>query len=491
MKLNFRLSFKLFLVFLIINISSMSVLVLANHYIAGWNFNAYVRFRTLQKLETIAKLLAQEYDARSGWEWMTESSEMWMSFIRTNWPHDELDDPSVYVVEERNSETPAVLFVNSEELSEFHPVELTSYQLGNLTLFDKNKQLVAGNRYAFFETQKVPIRNDDGLIGWIGVKFGPPVYHPIDHGFIQKQLIEFNVIGAIMLIVSAIVVFFFSKHLLAPIKQLSVAMKSLTDRHFDTRIFIRRNDELGILAKRFNTMAEQFFKYDQNQKQWLSDISHELRTPLSVLIGEIEAFQDDVLKPDKAALSALGDEAKYLRRIVEDLHFISLSETNAITMEQNTIKPLMILTQTIFLFENRLKKSGIEIKVQFEDVADLEIIGDQVRLKQVFSNLIENALQHMSKPGSLTIVQKCIDGNFVIVFKDSGPGVPEHALPHLFDRLFKADPSRSRKTGGSGIGLAICKAIIRNHNGRITAKNTRDGGLAVELILPLKPLETD
>lgn len=486
MKLRFKLSFKLFLVFLIINISSVSVLILANHYIAGWNFNAYIRFRTVQKLEILSGLLSQEYDRHSGWQWVVDTPEMWASFIRNNWPFDEFEDPNVYIVEESKSQTPAILLVNPNDESDSTPIQLTSYQIGNLSLFDSKKQLIAGNKYAFFEIEKAPIKDSSGIIGWVGVKFGPPVYHPIDHGFIKKQLVEFNIIGVIVLIVSAVVVFLFSKHLLAPIKQLSLAMKSLTDRCYNTRMPTERNDELGVLSKRFNTMAEQFFKYDQTQRQWLSDISHELRTPLSVLIGEIEAFQDDVLKLDKASLAALGDEAKYLRRIVEDLHFISLSETNSISMERRTIKPLMILSQTLYLFEKRIKKRNISIKVQFEQGAeDLELLGDQIRLKQVFSNLIENALQHMDNPGLLTVDQKCADDSLVISFTDSGPGVPNHALPHLFDRLYKADPSRNRKSGGSGIGLAICKAIITWHNGEITAQNTKNGGLSIEITLPL------
>jgi two-component system sensor histidine kinase BaeS len=116
---------------------------------------------------------------------------------------------------------------------------------------------------------------------------------------------------------------------------------------------------------------------------------------------------------------------------------------------------------------------------------DNEIVGDEIRLKQVFSNLIENALRYMNTPGMLTISQNQTDGNLVIIFEDSGPGVPQDALLHLFDRLYRADPSRNRKTGGSGIGLSICKTIIDGHNGTITAENVEGGGLKIQISLPI------
>jgi two-component system sensor histidine kinase BaeS len=140
----------------------------------------------------------------------------------------------------------------------------------------------------------------------------------------------------------------------------------------------------------------------------------------------------------------------------------------------------------IYFFENRLKKKGVSVDVVLEPTAvEQKITGDLVRIRQVFSNLIENAFQHMDKPGVLTLRGDRVGNRLVIIFEDSGPGVPVHALPHLFERLYKADPSRSRKTGGSGIGLAICKTIINGHNGSITAKNAASGGLRIEIMLPI------
>jgi two-component system sensor histidine kinase BaeS len=171
---------------------------------------------------------------------------------------------------------------------------------------------------------------------------------------------------------------------------------------------------------------------------------------------------------------------------VEDLHFISREEAGAVSMERKEFKPLLVLTQVIYFFENRLKKGDMSIDVKLDpSAADLEITGDQVRLKQVFSNIIENALRYADKPGRLMIYQHQTSDRLIISFEDSGPGVPGDALPNLFDRLYRAEPSRSRKTGGSGLGLAICKTIIEGHQGEITAANKEDGGLRIEISLPV------
>ena len=288
------------------------------------------------------------------------------------------------------------------------------------------------------------------------------------------------------MLVSIGIAFLLSRHLLAPIKRLSEAAEALGDRNFSTRIPVVSKDELGTLAIRFNTMAEKLETYERNQQQWLSDISHELRTPLSVLIGEIEALQDGIRKPDKASLSSLCAEARHLSKIVNDLHYLSLSEAGTAPMEMNIIKPLPVLSQAIYFFQNRMVNNEMSVEVLLDPAAaDLQMKGDRDRLMQLFTNLLENALNHTNKPGALTIRQTNSGRQLTIIFEDTGPGVSELALPRLFDRLYRADPSRNRKTGNSGLGLAICKTIVENHNGKILAQNSEKGGLKIEIRLPV------
>jgi len=327
---------------------------------------------------------------------------------------------------------------------------------------------------------------DGEIVGWLGLKFGPKPSHPLDREFMQKQSRVFYLIGAGILVVSSLIALLLSKHLLNPIRRLSEATKALTQRDFKTRIPVESSDELGNLAESFNSMAKQLEDHERNQQQWLSDISHELRTPLSVLIGEIEALQDGIRKPEPAALASLWDEAKHLGKIVNDLHELSMAEAGSLTMQKKTVDPVSILDQTIRLFKHRCETSGIIIKTGLAPAPKLSIRADPDRLIQLFSNLIENTFQHANKPGVLCVRQVYESGHFKAHFEDTGPGVAHEAMPHLFDRLFRVDPSRSRDTGGSGLGLAICKSIVENHLGEIQAKNGKMGGLHVEVTLPVE-----
>jgi two-component system sensor histidine kinase BaeS len=295
--------------------------------------------------------------------------------------------------------------------------------------------------------------------------------------------------GGIILLASSLFALIFSRHLLRPIRLLADATKALTQRNFGIRIHVQSSDELGNLAERFNFMAKKMEDYEQNQLQWLSDISHELRTPLSVLIGEIEAIQDGVRKADEKSLKSLCDEAKHLEKLVNDLHTLSLAEAGAISMKMVSVKPISMLNEVLYHFKNRIEGSEMSLDVSLKPKSDeLTVMGDPLRLVQLFSNIIENALIHTEKPGRLIIKQTNTKDKISLIFEDTGPGVPEESLPRLFERLYRTDSSRSRMTGGSGLGLAICKSIVELHHGTIQAQNGDEGGLKIEIMLPLEPI---
>jgi two-component system sensor histidine kinase BaeS len=302
--------------------------------------------------------------------------------------------------------------------------------------------------------------------------------------FIQRQFRVFYIVGGVMLLLSAVVAVLLSKNLLGPVRRLADGTRNLAQRRFDTRIAVQSSDELGQLARDFNAMAEQLDNYEHRQKQWLSDISHELRTPLSVIIGEIEALQDGVRVADDRALASLYTEASHIRKIVSDLHDLSFAEAGAMSLNLQPIEPLTVLKEVATLFRDRGRSEGLDVVEAFASEAGLQIAGDRDRLRQVFTNICENAFQYTEKPGTLTIESESTGRAVRIVFEDTGPGVPPAVLPRLFDRLYRVDASRDRATGGSGLGLSICKGIIENHGGTIRAAAGRRGGLRIEIELP-------
>ena len=231
-------------------------------------------------------------------------------------------------------------------------------------------------------------------------------------------------------------------------------------------------------------MAQALEKHQQTQQQWLVDISHELRTPLAILRGEIEAMQDGVRTVTRQGLDSLHIEVMHLGRIVRDLHDLSLIESRNFGSEPAAVNPLEILTETLECFRTRLNRRGIRLDMHETIEGDILILADADRLKQVFSNLLENTLRYAKVPGVVKISLEAGSGEFSVSFEDSGPGVPEESLAFLFDRLYRVDTARSREHGGSGLGLAICKSIVESFGGKIEASNSPAAGLKVSMVFP-------
>ncbi len=304
---------------------------------------------------------------------------------------------------------------------------------------------------------------------------------------LHYRYLDMTIFLCSLLILAVIVSFILSKHVLRPIRQLAKGTQALSSFEFETKININTKDELGQLASLFNMMAQTLKRYEHMQKQWISDISHELRTPLSILQGEIEALQDGIREIDYKVLDSLSSEVFYISKIIDDLLQLSLAEVKTLHYKNEPLNPLSVLKDTLRIFENRLlvHQISVEENLRIEIDNNVTILGDEDRLKQVFSNILENTLRYSTFPGTLKIWQHHTKTSLFLYFEDSGPGVPEESIDRLFDRLYRVDKSRSRVKGGSGLGLAICKNIIEAHSGKIRAVNAQSGGLRIEIILPL------
>jgi len=483
MKLN--LSVKIFITFLLVTVTS-SLLIVVSVKVSNRYFKNYAQQKDMKKLEYLADAVAKFYSENNGWDLLLQNPDLWRYFLNSGSSKADLVNPS----QAGRPPLESTITLRPPSLDRVSPMPIWDPQnLGpRVSLFDANKNRIAGPEGPINEYDTLPIIVDNVTVGWVGLKTKRGADDTIDQEYLEKQSMIILVTGGIILLAASFFALIFSRHLLRPIRLLADATKALTQRNFGVRIQVQSSDELGNLAERFNFMAKKMEDYEQNQLRWLSDISHELRTPLSVLIGEIEALQDGVRKADERSLKSIGDEAKHLEKLVNDLHVLSLAEAGAISMKMVSLKPVTILSQAIYHFQNRIENSGMTVDLRMEPNGDeLKVTGDPHRLVQLFSNLIENALVHAEKPGRLIIKQAHIKDKITIIFEDTGPGVPEDALPRLFERLYRADSSRSRSTGGSGLGLAICKSIVELHHGNIQAQNGDEGGLKIEITLPLEP----
>jgi two-component system sensor histidine kinase BaeS len=447
-------------------------------------FEKYIRIKEVEKLTDLADTLGVYYVKNSGWGALVENKSLWRQLVI-----EELVRINTELAPQLDMEqTESIISV----VNEFEIIPNPGWdQLGlgpRICLFDENKEFIVGlNKPHITECTLLRIGWEEKTIGWLGLMKSKMVYQPLEQMFLHNQSILFYTIGIFFILILVSIAMLFSKHMLTPIARLSAATKHLGHRRFNTRIEVTSGDELGKLAANFNEMAERLESYERNQNQWLADISHELRTPLSVLICEIESQREGIRKSDKDLLLSLSNEAKHLAKLVDDIHDISLIEAGEFTLKKKLVKPLPVLGQEVHVFQKYFHRNSITMQFELEpDAHDMQISGDATRLKQLFSNILENAVRYTKKPGRLTIRQTHTANHMRFTFEDSGPGVPEEALPFLFNRLYRVDSSRSRKTGGNGLGLAICKSIVEMHNGSIKAKNSRDGGLIIDITLPLE-----
>ncbi|MDR1373339.1 MAG: two-component sensor histidine kinase [Treponema sp.] len=246
---------------------------------------------------------------------------------------------------------------------------------------------------------------------------------------------------------------------------------------------IRINDryktrELAELARSINNLAAELEEGERRQRRLSADVAHELRTPLACLQGNIEAMIDGVYKPDKEHLESCHEEILRLAGLVEDLHTLTGFEEETIALNKTEFDLARLLRRAAEPFKAQAREKGIAVKLDFKPGAagkTFAVTADYDRLKQVFINLLSNAVTYTDR-GGITIGIAAggaapFPARWEVSVADTGIGIPEKDLPHIFERFYRSDKSRSRSTGGAGIGLAIAAAIVRAHGGTISAEN--------------------
>nr|WP_319494136.1 ATP-binding protein [uncultured Desulfobacter sp.] len=359
-------------------------------------------------------------------------------------------------------------------------------QAQRIAIYTKEKVHFAG---PILDSDKVvfrPVIVLETIVGWLGISRMKQIRHHMDAAGISRELKRFYMVAFFVFLITSLVSFYLSLRFLRPVKDLADGTRALARFDFSARITVTSRDELGCLARDFNAMADTIQSYEAMQKQWVLDISHELRIPLSILKGEIEAMLDGVRPTNPAGIRALLTEIHALERLVGDLHFLSQEDARSLEMKKELVYPLLILHDVAIRFESRLMNAGIRVDNRLSLENRLGISGNKERLAQLFSNILENCLKYTETPGCLTLSLKKQGDSLIIDIDDSGPGVPESSLPHLFDRLYRVDRARTRENKGTGLGLSICKTIVRAHKGDIRAENIPGSGLRISISLPLE-----
>ena len=420
-----------------------------------------------EKLKLIAEQIAPYYSERS--EWQSLDIEQWKFVLA-----------QVFIQSIKNKK-------EMKQAALKHAKRGIKHNIKRVDLLDRNFNPIfqSGKPHPINQQIRIPVKYQGETIAWVSTKKRSAISGGLEKNFYHQQQRNFMWIVLWVTLLSFVLAWFLVRHLLTPLKRLENAANSLQQGDYTTQIEVEGEDELANLSERFNELSLSLQRQKENREQWLSDISHELRTPISVLRSEIEALQDGIRQPEPRYIDSLHSQVQNLSQLVNDLYQLSLSDAGLQFDLSERIDVQKILAMSCSQYLIRCQEREIQLDTFIDLKEATHIMGDQQSLIQLFSNLLENSLRYTDAAGKLRVELKVKNDQLKICIEDSMPGVPDNALPKLFERLYRVDESRSRLSGGSGLGLTICETIVHAHQGKISASHSPLGGLAITINLPL------
>jgi len=290
--------------------------------------------------------------------------------------------------------------------------------------------------------------------------------------------------GLLAVIIALVITFVLSRRILAPVKALTNTARELGKGDFSKRVQVNDKGEIGELAYAFNSMAGNLEHAEKLRRNMVADVAHELRTPLSNVRGYLEAVQEGVLKPSKSVIDSLNEEAMLLSRMVDDLQELSLADAGALKMDFHSEYIINLIKQGVSLIAHQAKLKNISVILDLPAVIT-PINMDAHRIGQVLRNLLENAVIHTPGGGSITVKAMREENHVKVIVADTGEGIAEEDLPYVFERFYRADRSRTRATGGSGLGLTISKSLVEAHGGTMEVQSEQGKGSTFIFYLPV------
>ncbi|MGI6329022.1 MAG: ATP-binding protein [Dethiobacteria bacterium] len=329
----------------------------------------------------------------------------------------------------------------------------------------------------------VPAREEDGTP--LGVIFLASSLNPVyaTLAAVQRFLLMFTFLA---LLFAGVLVVLFSHHLTGPIKRLTSAAQQMAEGKLDQQIPVTSRDEIGRLAQQFNVMASRIMETNQRLTRFVADVSHELRTPLASIHLCLQSMQEYEMKPEeqKEFLDDIYHETQRLIYLVEDLLEMTRRQEVAEKMEVFSLKAL--LEGVLASIQPRVDRKELKLFTEIDEKLPLLNVSPEA-LKRVLFNLLDNAIKYTPSGGWLKLIAESDENNVRVTVQDTGCGIPEEAIPYIFERFYRVDKARSRYLGGTGLGLAICKEIIEHYGGEIGLEESQeDKGSTFYFILPVE-----
>ncbi|MCS0607286.1 ATP-binding protein [Massilia solisilvae] len=484
------------------------------------SFSEYAVNIELDRLEELSHDLGSRYADRGGWRFVPQDRG-----AQRRWIGDELrrlqlrrDEPARPKPVRTPAPPPAPLAVATAGAGDavlpplppppappappvppVSPVPSTSYaplpepppdvdQLGLLdrvSLLDASGAYLAGRVPGAEPSARRAIEANGRTVGYLRVARVMRPGDALAAAFLDQLRSSLVAIAAASVALSALAAVLLAAHFRKPIRRLAAGAQQLAEGRFEMRLAADRSDELGELAHSFNQLAQRLEAMEASRRQWVADTSHELRTPLAVLRAQLEAIEDRVRVADPQTVAAMLRQVLALNKLIDQLYALARADVGALDVQRQPLDLWALACDSAEAFRARLEAAGLALAIGPAPGHAL-VSGDPDRLRQVFGNLLENALRYTASGGQVRLGAERTGRTLVITIEDSAPGVPDEALARLGERFYRVDASRSRAQGGAGLGLALCQRILQAHGATLAFDHSPLGGLRATLDFSLE-----
>ena len=349
-----------------------------------------------------------------------------------------------------------------------------------LSLYDEKHQFIVGEP-ATDQIAYRPILVDQKVVGYLGLK---PVLDQDDASsinFFSNQKRYLLLVYALTVLSSLVAALLMATYFKKPIQRLLNATLELTRGNYQHQVVIKRNDELGDLSNQLNHLADILHQHEESRRQWVADTSHELKTPLAVLQAQIEAMQDGIRKATPEHLDAMMRQVSSLKKLTQDLADLAQADAQQLKCYFAEVNPWDVVLQEVENFKSTFEQNQLEVSLSGEGAL---LSLDRDRFKQIIVNLLGNCVRYTEQGGKIQIHTQQNEHEWVLYVDDSPFGVSDEQLARLGERFYRVDDSRTRSTGGTGLGLALSCKLAQALGGSLAFNHSPLGGLRCVLTFP-------
>jgi two-component system sensor histidine kinase BaeS len=268
------------------------------------------------------------------------------------------------------------------------------------------------------------------------------------------------------------------RRMTVPLEEMADAAERIEQGDYSARVVVSGPGRMRSLASAFNDMSARLEAVDQGRRAFLADAAHELRTPLSIIAGQIEAIEDGLYPADAEHLEPVREQLRTLEKLIDDMRTVALAESGALTLNLQPIDIGASIDHVVAAFQPEASAAGVTITADYPPGLP-KAKADELRVGQVLTNLISNALRHTPKGGHVTVTAASTASSVEVRVRDDGEGISSDLLPRVFDRF-----ARETSSAGSGLGLAICRDLVEAQHGQIAIENVEPHGIVVSFTLP-------